>query len=199
LSAVGDCDAARDDAYRAVGRYVVEFSRLMVYLRSGLERYLAVGKDQMAPSLVLGASAAEQITNACFSVCEHAVNLNEEELKVARRLRKEVLDEIKRRNDFAHGDWLLEGLLAMHKHPILSRVKPGRRSGSIEKRQLPIAEIDAASDELYALRQKVAEFCSVCLSPYPFSANGRNLQVRHVLAMDGYGVKRTSPITVTWM
>jgi hypothetical protein len=32
------------------------------------------------------------------------MELDAEEKKIANRLRKETLDEIKRRNDFAHGD-----------------------------------------------------------------------------------------------
>jgi hypothetical protein len=165
-----------------------------------MERYLAVDDDQMVPALALGAASADQITNSFFSVCEHVMEMDAEEKKIAGRLRKETLDEIKRRNDFAHGDWMVEGLEADLEHPVLSRVKPGRRSGAVEAKERPVTEIDAASDEVYLLRQKVADFSAVCFDTHPL-ARGREgrFRVRHAFAMDGHKVKRISPVTVTWV
>lgn len=195
----GQAPEAERGAHRAVGRYVVEFSRLIAFMRVGMERHLAVDGDRMAPALALGAASADQITNSFFSICEYVGEFNAEEKKVAGRLRKETLDEIKRRNDFAHGDWLVEGIETELEHPVLSRVKPGRRSGPVEKKELPVAEIDAASDEVYALRQKVAEFSAICFDTHPFALgkDGR-FQVRHAFRMEGNEVKRISPVAVTW-
>lgn len=190
--------ASRDDAHRAVGRFVVEFSWLIAYMRFGLERYLAVNKDRMAPALALGAAGAQQITDAFFSVCEYVAELEGEERKVARRLRAEALDQIKRRNDFAHGDWIVEGMATDLEHPILSRVKPGSK-GPIQRREIPIAEIDEASDGVFELRQKVAEFSAICLDTHPFNlGKAGKFEVRHAFKLEGSEVKRISPVAINW-
>jgi hypothetical protein len=195
-----DAGAREDDAYRAVGRYVVGFSRLVAYMRAGMEYHLAVDEDRMAAALALGESTAHQIANAFFSVCEHIKELDEEEEKIAGRLRKGVLEEIKRRNDFAHGDWVLGDMAEALEHPVLSRVKPARKSGPVDRRDVPIADIDAASDEVYELRQKVSEFGAICLGTHPFRLDsGESFRVRDVLGLNGAEVKRTSPVPINWL
>ena len=95
----------RDEAHRAIGRYVVEFSMLISDMREGIE--LALGSeenDPMIAKLALGEAFASQITNSFFAICERKTELDDEEKQVAIRLKKEVGDAIKDRNDFAHGD-----------------------------------------------------------------------------------------------
>jgi hypothetical protein len=192
-------NAESDDFYRAVGRYVVEFSRLVFHMRYGVERRLTAGGDPTVASLALGEVFANQITETFFATCEHVADLNDAERRVGVRLRKEVRDEISRRNDFAHGDWSV-GAAAFKEEPTLSRVKPGRKDGSRQQKQLPPADIDAISDSLFALRQKVAEYGAACLGTYFIDLrNGDPVQVRHVLKMDGNQVIRTKLVEVEWV
>lgn len=192
-------DEERDDAYRAIGRYVVEFSRLVMHMRYAIERRLDRGSEQRIAPLALGEVAANQITEAFFAICEQVADLEEEEKRVGIRLRKEVRDEIKRRNDFAHGDWSI-GEAAVSDDPMLYRVKPGRKAGPADRRELPVAEIDAAADDLYALRQKVAEYGAICLDSFPFALQGdRPFQIRHAFRMDDHRVVRISPVGINWL
>jgi hypothetical protein len=190
---------SEDNAYRAVGRYVVEFSRLIACQRLDIEKYLAIEGNLMVPALVLGAAPAEQITQSFFAVCEYVGELDEDERKVAGKLRVEVLDEIKRRNDFAHGDWLLGTMRETFVDPVLSRVKPGRRSGAIQKQAIPITDIESAADEVYVLRQKVAEFGALCFDTFPIGlgADG-SFRVRHAFKVEGKQVIRINPAAVNF-
>lgn len=185
--------------YRAVGRYVVEFSRLMFHMRFGIERRLNRGGDVGVASLALGQITADQLAPAFFAVCEKVAELDDEERRVGIRLRKEVRDEIKRRNDFAHGDWNLN-LPEGDGTPVLHRTKPGRKSGASLRMALPVAEIDAACGDLHALRQKVAEYGAACLGTYPVDLKGgEKVRVRNVLRMKGHGVERRGLLDVEWL
>jgi hypothetical protein len=181
---VGSSDAEKDDAYRAVGRYVVEFSRLVFHMRFQIERQLAT--DPVVAALALGEAQANQITEAFFAICQHVAELDKGEVEIATRLKKEVRDEIARRNDFAHGDWWIgfgkkeDGSAG---DPMLLRVKPGRKKNPHQPKFLSVDQIDAVSDELYALRQQVAEFGDLCLGAWPSSplvANEEPVRVREI-------------------
>jgi len=193
-------EKSADAAYRAVGRYVVEFSRLIAWQRLEIEKYLAKDGNLMVPALALGAVPAEQITQSFFAVCEYLAELDEDEKKVARKLRVEVLEEIKRRNDFAHGDWLLGTVFEDFPEPVLSRVKPGRKKGAIQRQSLPIPKIEAAADEVYVLRQKVAEFGAICFGTFPVAlGQDGSFRVRHAFKVEGKEVLRINPAGVNFL
>jgi hypothetical protein len=170
-------------------------------MRRGIERQLTSDGDRLIAAMALGEAFANQITEAFFGICEHVAELDEEERKVGVRLRKEARDEIKRRNDFTHGDWAIGGI-APYEDPILARVKPGRKGGAMQYKELPISEIDAAADSVHVLAQKVAEFGAICLGTHPFKiGTGEELEplrVRHALRMNGHEVARTSPVAINW-
>jgi hypothetical protein len=193
-------DPQPDEVYLAVGRYVVEFSRLIFHMRIGIERRLAgEGSDPLIAAMAMGAAMADPIAEAFFATCAHVADLNEEEQRIGVRLRKEVRDEIRRRNDFAHGDWSV-GTSAFREEPTLSRVKPGRKDGARHQRELPPADIEEIADALFALRQKVAEYGSACLGTYPVNLkNGEAVRVRNVLKMDGHEVARTGLVRIEWV
>lgn len=192
-------EGERDDAYRAIGRYVVEFSRLVLHMRHETERRLDRGSEQRIAELALGEVSANRLTEAFFAICEAVADLDEEERQVGVRLRKEVRDELKRRNDFAHGDWSI-GEAAIAEDPVLYRVKPGRKDGAGQLKELPVADIDAASDSLYELRQKVAEYGAICLESFPFRLQGGgHFRVGHAFRMEDHQVVRTNPVGVTWL
>src|SRR6188472_2423007 len=136
--------AERDDAYRAVGRWFVEFSRMLIHMRMCMESCLSKSGEPMLAKLALGEMTADPLANAFFGMCLHATHLDENEEKVAIRLRKEVRDEITRRNDFAHGDWWVgfgvkeDGTGG---DPSLWRTKPSRKQDPWVIREIPVAEI----------------------------------------------------------
>lgn len=186
--------AEKDDAYRAVGRWFVEFSRLLFHMRLCMEDRLGQSDDPMLAKLALGEMTADPLANAFFGMCLHAVDLDDQEEKVAVRLRKEVRDEIGRRNDFAHGDWWIgfgvkeDGAGG---DPALMRTKPSRKKDPWVTREVPITEIDERAEALHDLRQMVAEFGGICLNPDRATFIwGRAIRVRDVFRWD----KQTSRV-----
>jgi hypothetical protein len=183
----------RDDAYRAVGRYVVEFSRLIFHMRLGVIHELANDRDSLPHQLALGGSSARQISDAFFAICEYVmISPEADEIRIGRRLQRDVNEEIKKRNDVAHGDWWVgfgrkesgEG-----GDPRLLRVKPSKRAGAFEARDIPVAELDQWSDDLYALRQFVAEYGAIRLNTF----HSRGLRVRDIFVMRDGRVVREGP------
>lgn len=100
---------AVDDAYRALGRYMYEFSRLVWWMKFGIEHRLIRANSRDAPwigQLLLGEAAAQHIANAFFGVMglsEH----DDIERAVAKKLRTQVNEVIQTHNDIAHGDWFI--------------------------------------------------------------------------------------------
>src|SRR5689334_18187321 len=139
----------KDEAHRAIGRYVAEFSNLISEMREAIE-YLLEGDDPSIVRLTLGETTASQVANAFFAICEQAAGFDDEEQQVAIRLKKEVTDAIKARNDFAHGDWVMAKEYGGQESPgpTLRRIKPGRREGAMTERVRPVEELDALSEDL---------------------------------------------------
>jgi hypothetical protein len=153
-----------DDAYRAIGRYVVEFSRLIADMRTSIEAQFFFYDDPDAIRLVLGGALADQITNAFFAVCERAVNLDDEERQVAARLKTEVRNVIRDRNDVAHGDW---GTDVDSGNPGVLRTKPGRKAGPWVLKIWTIKQLDDMADEVVKLAKTVREFAWLTLGGHP--------------------------------
>lgn len=165
---------AHDDDYRAIGRYVVEFSVLIAEMRTVVERQL-LREDPMVPRLALAEHSASQVANAFFAICEQEADLDTEEKGVSARLKQEVLDAIKQRNDVAHGDWDMgSGVLG---EPELLRTKPGRRAGAWVAKVWGTGELDAYADQLEDLSERVMEFAWLCLGVHPLTQY-KHLQVR---------------------
>ena len=174
----------RDDAYRAIGRYFYEFSRMMLHMRSALETKLDEGLEEKIAGLALGEIAPMNLTKVFFETCQTVADLDEEEMRIGRRLKKEVGDEVTRRNDFAHGDWVLGGV-GFGDVPGLLRIKPGRSSGARKLEVFEVPEIDRISDDLYRLRQKVAEYGLICLGLHPRVVETHNpYRVRSAFRME---------------
>lgn len=128
-------DQERDDAYRAIGRYVATFSELVRMMREMVCQYVAKGVTEMhISSLLLGEATAQVIANAFFGMCMRMGDLDDDEQKVASALANEVDATIKTRNDVAHGDWWI-GLISLRERkattmlPASSASSPGGRRG----------------------------------------------------------------------
>jgi hypothetical protein len=176
-----------DEAYRAIGHYVATFSMLISDMRGGIEWALGSeepGNDPMIARLTLGEASASQITNAYFAICEQSADLDDEEHQVAVRLKKEVNDVIKERNDFAHGDWDL-GEAHSFDDPRLVRTKPGRRAGPFVERVYPVDEIDALAEAMSDLDGYVVEFGWLCFGIYPLTRyRGMDVRVRDIFRFE---------------
>jgi hypothetical protein len=165
---VSATQAEKDDAYRAIGRWFVEFSRMFFHMRIAIERRLAKDDDPVIAQVALGYATADQLTTAFFRICEIGTDLDKEEKQICARLRQEVRDETKRRNDFAHGDWWIGfGSKSDGKtgDPYLWRTKPGKKDGPSDNKELPVEELDRLSGQVYELRQMVAEVGDICINP----------------------------------
>jgi hypothetical protein len=156
-----------NDSFRALGRYVSEFSRLIWWMRMLIASAVTLegrpGSYSLA-EMALGESTAQPITNAFFGICN--TFLESDEQKIGTRLRIRVSEAISLRNDFAHGDWFI-GWRRLHpdgtipensEDPFLTRIRPTRKAGPIDDRDYPPADLDALSDELVVLRNLVVEF-----------------------------------------
>jgi hypothetical protein len=59
-----------DDEYRAIGRYVVEFSQLVRMMRSIVSEYVAKdGAERHIVDVLMGETTAQPIANAFFELC----------------------------------------------------------------------------------------------------------------------------------
>lgn len=177
------------EAHRAIGRYVVAFSYLVAEMRAGIEDRLA-GDDPMLPRLALGEAGAAQIMRAFFAICEREADQDKEERDVAICLKNEVQATIKERNDIAHGDWSIPWW--KKSEAWLQRTKPGRRGGGWVNKIRPVAELDALSDEMEELAERVIEFAWLCFGIHPLTRfYGMDLRVRDIyLFQKGEGILR---------
>jgi hypothetical protein len=181
-------------AHRAIGHYVDSFSMLIKDMREGIEHALGnemPESDPMVPRLALGEAYAAQIANAYFSICERVTELDDEEQQVAIRLKNEVTDTIKNRNDFAHGDWDL-GVSTSFDDPRLVRTKPGRRTGVWVEKVYPVDEIDALAENIALLDGNVVEFGWLCLGIHPLTRwKEMDVRVRDIFRFQKHRVLRT--------
>lgn len=157
-----------DDAYRALGKYVFRFSRLVFMLRSRLSQVIAAGDParSLLGDYLLGEVTAQPIANSFFGIMMTETGLDEDEQKVARRLRDQVNDTITLRNAVAHGDWWIGWGFAgatTPDPPTLDRYRPSRKAGLKEVRELSVADLDAMSEKMAALQNLVDEFAELCV------------------------------------
>ena len=175
-----------NEAHRAIGRYIVEFSLLVAQMRSCIEYLLRTG-DPMIARLALGGADAWQIATTFFAVCERQLDLDDEEKAIAARFRAEVETTCSERNDIAHGDWHLDLEDAR-----LQRTKPGRKAGAWLERVRPVSEIDAMADRVSVLARSVAEFGWLCLGIHPLNeVRDTPVRVRDIYRFSNRRIYRT--------
>lgn len=190
-----------NDAHRAIGRYVVEFSGLMYYMRCLMAWRLTVtgGDPQELGELVLGEAWPTAIANAFFGMCRYVSEPDKDEERIASTLRSAVTKAIKKRNDIAHGDWWVGVAFSRDEDipdPRLVRIHPVRAEGIAKDMSVPVAELDGLSDSLEALLKLVVVFGHLCLELPVLLKEGvssADLRVRDVLVMDGKQVIQDGP------
>jgi len=92
------------------------------------------------------------------------VNLDDEERQVAARLKTEVRNAIRDRNDVAHGDWATDFESG---NPVVLRTKPGRKAGPWVRKIRTIQQLNDMADALAKLTETVREFAWLTLGGHP--------------------------------
>jgi hypothetical protein len=147
-------------------------------MRAGIENRLTKS-DPMIARLALGEAYAAQIANAFFAICEQEADLDKEEKQVGVYLKNEVHAVIKERNDIAHGDWSVHWWDSSAAS--LRRTKPGRRSGAWVEKVRPAHELEALTDEMEILAERVIEFAWLCFGIHPLMRfKGMDVRVRDI-------------------
>lgn len=167
--ALKDQRADQDRAYRAIGRYLVEFSRLIATMREMITDQITGNSGARETELMLlclGEVTAEPIAQTFFAMCRKASELNDYEQKVERVLRdKHVVAEIRRRNAIAHGDWNIPrwGFVSNLTHTAtLVRIKASSRDNPFLTEDLTAEKIDQEAARVEALEWMVCEFGCIC-------------------------------------
>jgi hypothetical protein len=166
---IAEWAAQTDDAYRAIGRYVVRFSELVSEMRDMVCQYVANGvADMHISQLLLGEAGTQHIANAFFATCRTVGELDGDKEAVWRELRKQVDETIRMRNDIAHGEWRighrdeLDGEIVTLP-PHLVRIIPLRGEGPYKQRDLSVDDIDSLSDDMDALLTRIHDFGRLAL------------------------------------
>ena len=157
-----------DDAYRAIGRYVVAFAEMVREMRTSIGYYIAGGTRWILVDMALGEATAQPISAAFFSLCRDAGEFTKAEGEVAEALSKAVGKTIRERNDIAHGDWTVGAtVLGGDQHlqtmpPRLVRSTP-REKKPYKIESMSPSEIDQRTDRLIELLNMVDEFGRLAL------------------------------------
>jgi hypothetical protein len=157
-------DEWQADGYRAIGRWWVQFSRLVGGMRTQMENRLRSPEDEHGlASVAFSQATAMQISAAFFGMCRLVGDLSDAEENIARQLQKEVDDVIRLRNKIGHGDWLIgqdiepNSILAH-----LIRFYPKAPHRRVET--LTAKDLDARSDRLGELARMVWLFGGITLA-----------------------------------
>ena len=159
-----------DETYRAIGRYMVQFSHLIRHMRELMVlRAITrekIGNDPNVADIALAGAAPMDIMRSFFGMCRYISDLDNDERKVEEVIRGRVRRVIEERNDIAHGDWYVgreEGA-----DSLVQRLHAFRKDGHGELIVYWPEMLDELSDDIQALTILVREFGSVALSePYP--------------------------------
>jgi hypothetical protein len=200
-----DAREQRDDAYRAIGRYTVEFSMLVAGMREIMAGRITHEKQERGLiDLAFGALTAKQVADPFFAICRAGAELDDGELAIEKRLRKQVIEEIEERNKIMHGDWLVarwtrEDLEAPT--AALVRVKASNIEEPFKQENFTASQIDEICDRVIGLRNVVWEFGTICTEQWDHDpARGRPKErVRDALQIvDGTVVYRPGDRRVPW-
>lgn len=137
-------------------------------MRQILVGHIAGQRGNLAEGLVevsLSSLTAQPLADAFFGVCRAVSGLDDDEHKIETRLRKQVSEEITRRNDIAHGDWLIASWTrpdAIPPTPTLVRTKASKIDEPFRSDEYTVERIDAICTEVEGTGNAVWEFGTVC-------------------------------------
>jgi hypothetical protein len=104
-SSGSDRMAQMNSIYQALGRFIVEFSRVVSAMETGL--YFVTGGDQQLTRTIVIELTADPVARAWRSSMIQAIDLSDDDLKVLTGLAGEISALINLRNDWAHGAWFI--------------------------------------------------------------------------------------------
>jgi hypothetical protein len=132
-------------------------------------RTLLTGKiepnDTQLLHLTLGRLSAQRIADPFFAMCRGATSLNENELAIAKGLRREVILAIERRNRMAHGDWFVTRGAEIGEEsraPVLRTFSTSQLHDPFILEELTVSQIDEICHGLEELASAVGEFGEIC-------------------------------------
>jgi hypothetical protein len=182
------------EAHRAIGRWIVEFSLLMEYMRTAIVERLNPDPPILA-DLALGEATANQIASVFFGMCRQLADLDKDEVKIAARLQARMVHgEIERRNDIAHGDWWIDTRISADAPAGKVRnirIRPARKEGPMKVIEVTPDELDDWSGSLAALRDLITEYGYICLGARPYAAE--DIRVRDIFVMKSGEIAREGP------
>ncbi len=200
----------RDAYYRAIGRYFVQFSDLIAYMRT-LVMLKIVSRDEGAETLLrltLGSMQAQQVADAFFAVCRTAAEpeLSKPELLIEKCLREaHVNAEIRWRNVLAHGDWFVPewvqewrpenadptALPPLDMKASLFRVQHHKPS-PLDPHELTPEQIDQYGERVEQLGHMAWEFGTICLRAEHHEAGrpGRTVRIKDAFELTGSANER---------
>jgi hypothetical protein len=162
--------AEMDAAYRAIGRYVVAFSQLVGHMRRLIARHLTdeTSHPRASVEVLLGDVGPRNVADSFFSLCRTAGNLEGDELLVAARLQKRVMEANEFRTDVAHGDWTVGDFEGADGDrvlpPELLRIKASRKdTPAAQALPIKVEELNAFTDDLWTLAMLVLDFGKLAL------------------------------------
>lgn len=206
---VAEWQAEVNEAHRAVGRYVVEFSLLVSRMRTLAGERLRGGEDcdELAPplaELMLGEMSAGLVANGFFGMCHYVGDFEKPEKDVAIALHKAVGTTTRKRNDVAHGDWFIGSTIGGEgvQPPFLLRIRPELGTGAESFKEYKASDLDERSDRIIDLTRDVHDFGCLALGlpvldlakPQGEQVCRGRFRVRDVFETAGSKVVRTGPI-----
>lgn len=178
------------NTYRAIGRYVVRFAVLVDTMRNLLARQLmGDGAINAVPYLLMGEMTAQPIANSFFGACRLEAELSDADQKVERALNNQVNDQIKFRNDLAHGDWSLDAWRFARTPPGVSelfRLRPARKAGFVDAMHISAEALETRCVALDLLTVRLIEYGSICFGLDDY----KGLHVSDVLTASNKLVRR---------
>jgi hypothetical protein len=151
-----------DNAHRALGHYIAEFSQLIAYMRRYTALRISGVPERELGEIPLGELHAAQISGAFFQLARQTNSFSTDEKAIETWLRNQVRKAAEDRNNYAHGDWWV-GLPSVA-DAVLFRIKPRAsepEAGKFER--IPADELDDKAEELADLFNLVVVFALVCL------------------------------------
>jgi hypothetical protein len=165
------------NTYREIGHYIVRFAALIDAMRNRLATQLTWGikPPNPVPYIVMGEMTAMPMANAFFGACRSVAKLEDSELRVERILISQVQEQIKFRNDIAHGDWEVDAWQYARTPPGVSelyRLAPtvargtSKRPTSVLRRSRPAAHRSTNSEIAFST---TGRFVSSCMTAVIFA------------------------------
>ena len=158
---MGEQEERTDTAYRDIGRYVVEFSQLVLEMRWAMVKKLGPKPPSRALAhFALGEATAGPVVSSFIAMCVHAggIDWDSADGKIAKALSDQLHRAIRKRNDVVHGDWFLG------EQTMWLRVDTRRKEPFVMAPEF-LDELQPLTAEAVYLQTVIRHFGKMCLYP----------------------------------